>query len=196
MIVKICGITNREDALVAVAEGASALGFNFYRASPRYVAPERALEIASAVPAAVWKAGLFVNEPPEEALRIARETGMDVLQIHGNAEAFPAGIRLWKAIQVGPDFSYGELASEVAEAFLLDTPSGTLHGGTGEPFDWRRVRGAPGKVIVAGGLDEKNVRQAIEEAAPWGVDACSRLEAAPGRKDHLKLTKFLKAALS
>ena len=196
MIVKICGITNREDALVAVEGGASALGFNFYRESPRYIAPERVLEISGVVPAKVWKVGLFVNEPPEEALRVARETGMDVLQVHGNADAFPAGVRFWKAVRVGPEFSLGDLALEAAEALLVDTASDTLHGGTGKTFDWRLVRGAPGRVIVAGGLDENNVRQAIEEAAPWGVDVCSRLEAAPGRKDHLKLTKFLKAALS
>ncbi len=196
MIVKICGITNREDALVAVEGGASALGFNFYSASPRHIAPESAIEIAGMVPAKVWKVGLFVNESPEEALRIARETGMDVLQVHGNADAYPSGIRMWKAVRVGPEFSLDGLTQGAAEAFLVDTASDTLQGGTGKAFDWRLVRGAPGKVIVAGGLDEKNVRQAIEEAAPWGVDACSRLEAAPGRKDHLKLTKFLKAALS
>lgn len=196
MIVKICGVTTREDALVAAGEGASALGFNFYRSSPRYVTPERARDIAAALPAGVWKVGLFVNEVPEEALRIARETGMDVLQIHGNAAAYPAGPRIWKALPVGPDFDWAAVDASGAEALLLDAPSATLHGGTGTAFDWKRARSATAKVIVAGGLDELNVRQAIEEAQPWGVDACSRLEAAPGRKDHRKLVRFLKAALS
>jgi phosphoribosylanthranilate isomerase len=196
MIVKICGITNREDALVAVEGGATALGFNFYPASPRYVAPAQAQSIAGIVPARVWKVGLFVNAQPEAALGIAAQTGMDILQVHGNAGEFPAGIRLWKAVRVGPDFRFAELDSPTAEAFLLDTPSETLHGGTGQTFDWKVARGAPRKVILAGGLDENNVRQAIEEAMPWGVDACSRLEAMPGRKDHLKLARFLKAALA
>ncbi|MGC9971405.1 MAG: phosphoribosylanthranilate isomerase [Bryobacteraceae bacterium] len=196
MIVKICGITNREDALVAVDGGATALGFNFYPPSPRYVTPAQAQSIAGIVPEHVWKVGLFVNERPEAALGIAAQTGMDILQVHGNAEQFPAGIRLWKAVRVGPDFQFAELDAPHAEAFLLDTPSETLHGGTGQTFDWKLARGAPRKVIIAGGLDENNVRQAIEEAMPWGVDACSRLEAMPGRKDHLKLARFLKAALS
>ena len=196
MIVKICGLTNREDALAAVGEGASALGFNFYRNSPRYVTPERAREIAELVPARVWKAGLFVDELPEEALRIALAAGMDVLQLYGNAEAFPAGPRIWKAVRVGPDFDWAGVEAGNAEALLLDTASATLQGGTGLSFDWKLARHATAKVIVAGGLDETNVRQAIEEAQPWGVDACSRLEVAPGRKDHLKLARFLKAALS
>jgi phosphoribosylanthranilate isomerase len=196
MMVKICGITNREDALVSIEGGAAALGFNFFRESPRYLEPVRAREITAVVPASVWKVGVFVNEAPEEALRIAAETGMDILQIHGNAASFPPGIRLWEAVRVGPDFHPEQLDSPNAEAFLLDTASATLHGGTGVAFDWKVARGLPHKVIVAGGIDETNVRQAIDEAQPWGVDACSRLEAAPGRKDHLKLAKFLKAALA
>jgi phosphoribosylanthranilate isomerase len=196
MMVKICGITNREDALVAIDGGAAALGFNFYPASPRYVTPAQAQNIAGIVPSGVWKVGLFVNAQPEAALDMAAQTGMDILQLHGAAGEFPTGTRLWKAVRVGPDFQFAELDSPQAEAFLLDTPSETLHGGTGRTFDWKLARGAPQKVILAGGLDENNVRQAIQEAMPWGVDACSRLEALPGRKDHLKLARFLKAALS
>jgi phosphoribosylanthranilate isomerase len=196
MMVKICGITNREDALVSIEGGAAALGFNFFPESPRYLEPARAREIAAVVPAGIWKVGVFVNEAPEEALRIAEETGMDILQIHGNAVSFPEGIRLWQGVRVDAEFRPEQLDSPNAEAFLLDAASSTLHGGTGMAFDWKVARGLPQKVIVAGGLDETNVRQAIEEAQPWGVDACSRLEAAPGRKDHLKLTKFLKAALA
>jgi phosphoribosylanthranilate isomerase len=196
MMVKICGITNREDALVAVEGGAAALGFNFYPPSPRYVTPAQAEAIVEILPASVWKVGIFVNEAPPVAMAIAAQAGMDVLQIHGNADQFPVGIRLWKALRAGPGFHLAELDSSDAEAFLLDTPSESLYGGTGETFDWKVARGAARKVILAGGLDEKNVRQAIQEADPWGVDACSRLEALPGRKDHLKLAQFLKAALS
>jgi phosphoribosylanthranilate isomerase len=196
MMVKICGITNREDALVSVESGAAALGFNFYPESPRYVPPERAKSIVEILPVTIWKVGVFVDEAPESALRIAAEAGMDVFQAYVNAEAYPAGIRLWKVLRAGPEFSPTNLEDPKAEAFLLDTPSEQLHGGTGKTFDWKSVRGLPGKIVIAGGLDEKNVRRAIEEAEPWGVDACSRLEACPGRKDHLKLTRFLKAALS
>jgi phosphoribosylanthranilate isomerase len=196
MIVKICGIANREDALVSVECGAAALGFNFFPGSPRYVTPERAQNIVEVIPATIWKVAVFVNEAPENALRIAVAAGMDILQIHGNAADYPAGIRLWKALRMAQDFSPADLDDPRAEAFLLDTPSTVLHGGTGQTFDWKAARGLPGKVIIAGGLDDKNVRRAIEEAEPWGVDACSRLEASPGRKDHLKLTRFLKAALS
>jgi phosphoribosylanthranilate isomerase len=196
MMVKICGITNREDALVAIDGGAAALGFNFYAPSPRAVTREQAVEIAKIVPSNVWKVGVFVNERPEDAIRVAADSRMDVLQIHGNADEFPSGVRLWKAVRVVPNFQLAELDSPSAEAFLLDTPSETLHGGTGQTFDWKLARGATRKVILAGGLDEKNVRQAIEEAQPWGVDACSRLEASPGKKDHAKLTRFLKAVAS
>ncbi|MGE5570767.1 MAG: phosphoribosylanthranilate isomerase [Rhodospirillales bacterium] len=196
MIVKICGITNREDALVAVEHGAAALGFNFYSESPRYLTPEQAKHIVEVLPATIWKVGVFVDQTPEAALRIASEAGMDVLQIYGNSTGYPQGARLWKALRAGPGLSSALRDHPKAEAFLLDTPSDRLHGGTGETFDWKQARGLPGNIIIAGGLDEKNVRRAIEEAEPWGVDACSRLEACPGRKDHLKLTRFLKAALS
>lgn len=196
MMVKICGITNREDALVSAEGGAAALGFNFYKDSPRYLAPEQAKGIVEVLPVTIWKVGVFVNETPENALRIAAEAGMDILQIYGNAADYPPGVRLWRALRAGPEFSPACLDDPKAEAFLLDTPSEQLHGGTGKTFDWKAARGLPGNIVIAGGLDEKNVRQAIEEAEPWGVDACSRLEASPGRKDHLKLTRFLKAALS
>ena len=196
MMVKICGITNREDALVAVEGGAGALGFNFYSGSPRYATPAQVQRILVVVPRSVLKVGLFVNEPPAQALQTAAEAGMDILQVHGNADEFPTGARIWKAVRVEPEFEIANLSGTNAEAFLLDTPSDRLHGGTGNTFDWKRARGSAAKVIVAGGLDEKNVRLAIEQAEPWGVDACSRLEASPGRKDHLKLIRFLKAALS
>lgn len=196
MIVKICGITNREDALAAAEAGASALGFNFYPKSPRYISPAEAHKIVELLPATIWKVGVFVNEPPETASHIAAIAGLDILQVHRNAGQFSTGLRVWKAVRVGPDFDPSRLEGGAAEAFLLDTASETLHGGTGKTFDWTLVRGAEQKIVLAGGLDETNVRRAIEEARPWGVDACSRLESAPGRKDRAKMSRFLKAALS
>ncbi len=196
MIVKICGITNREDARAAVEGGASALGFNFYRKSLRYVSPNLINEILELLPANIWKVGIFIDDSPEVVLAVAERARLDVIQIYGNADGFPRGTRVWKAVRVDANFKPDQLGSTTAEAFLLDTPSDTLYGGTGQSFDWKLARSARQKVIIAGGLDETNVRRAIEEARPWGVDACSRLESAPGRKDHAKLARFLKAALS
>jgi phosphoribosylanthranilate isomerase len=195
MMVKICGITTREDARAAADAGASALGFNFYGRSPRHLAPEAALSILAVLPAAVWKVGVFVNEPSERVLALAGALGLDIVQLHGETEP-PAGLRVWKAARVGPQFHWSQLEAFPAEAFLLDTASEELYGGTGRTFNWALARGAGQKVILAGGLDETNVREAIRAAQPWGVDACSRLESSPGRKDHLKVARFIGAALS
>ncbi len=196
MMVKICGITNRGDALAAAAGGASALGFNFYPRSPRYIAPDLAEPILAELPAGVLKVGVFVNAPADAVAELARRLRLDVVQLHGDAAPVPAGLRVWRAVAVLPGFDAGSLDALEGEAFLLDAPAGSQYGGTGRSFDWSLARGARRNVIVAGGLDETNVRRAIEEAAPWGVDACSRLESAPGRKDHVRMAQFLKAALS
>jgi phosphoribosylanthranilate isomerase len=192
MMVKVCGITNREDALAAVEAGVSAIGFNFYRESPRYISPTGAALIAEKIPAAVWKVGVFVNETRESVAKIALDVGLDVAQLHGISEA--RGIRVWRALRADESL-VPHLGDDSVEALLLDTPSDELYGGTGKTFDWSRVRVHLKKIIVAGGLDASNVRQAIEQAQPWGVDACSRLEKSPGIKDHEKVRKFVKAAL-
>jgi phosphoribosylanthranilate isomerase len=191
MMVKICGITNLEDALAAIEGGAAALGFNFCRTSPRYIEPAAAAAIIAVLPAGIWKVGVFVDEPPAAVLRIARRAGLDIAQLHGHEspEDYPAGIRVWKAIRV----SNGQVSAPLecpAEAVLLDGPA------SGEGFDWARVPHGAGKLILAGGLDADNVRQAIAQVRPWGVDACSRLERAPGRKDPFKMAEFLEAALA
>ncbi len=192
MMVKICGITNLEDALAAAEAGASALGFNFWNRSPRYVAPEVARAIITELPAEVCNVGVFVNEKPETVTAIARDTGLDVVQLHGKETAgdFPEGLRVWKAIRIGPSFDRGALDQYPAEALLLDGAA------NGVAFDWKLAGGMARKVIVAGGLDAGNVAKAIAEARPWGVDACSRLEKSPGRKDHVKVAQFIKAALA
>ncbi len=193
MMVKICGITNREDALAAVEGGAAALGFNFWPRSPRAVTIEHAAELMAALPAGVLKAGVFVNQP--EAGEIARCLGLDVVQLCGEETPadYPSGVRVWKAVRVGENFMLPDCP---AEALLLDGPAGALHGGSGRTFDWRLAAGAARKIILAGGLDASNVREAIAAARPWGVDACSRLESSPGKKDHVKMAAFLKAALA
>ena len=194
MIVKICGITNPEDLEVAVEAGANALGFNFFPRSPRYVTPERAAALARQVPAGVLKVGVFVNEPAERIAKIAAQAALDVAQLHGECGA-PAGLRIWRAVAVGPGFDPASLAGGDAEALLLDAPAGELYGGTGRTFDWSRAEGLGVKFVLAGGLGPDNVAEAVRRLRPWGVDACSRLEAAPGRKDPEKVRAFVRAAL-
>jgi phosphoribosylanthranilate isomerase len=197
MMIKICGITNREDAVAAVEAGASALGFNFYRGSVRYIDPRVASGIA--VGLNVAKVGVFVNESPAEIARIAELMGLDVIQLHGDESAETANQhqgRVWKAFRVTNGWSAGELEPYSAEAFLLDAPARGNYGGSGEPFDWTRARGIKKKIILAGGLDASNVADAIKEVRPWGVDSCSRLESSLGRKDHEKMRRFIAAALA
>ncbi len=196
MMVKICGITNRGDALAAVDGGACALGFNFYPPSSRYIAPEPAQAILAALPPGVLKVGVFVNEPAASVAALAGQLGLDIVQLHGESPEIPARLRVWRALPVAPGFDVASLDPLPAEAFVLDAPSGSLYGGTGRSFDWSLARGARRPVILAGGLDETNVRRAIEQARPWGVDACSRLESSPGRKDHRRMAQFLEAARS
>ena len=193
MIVKICGITTQEDAAAAVDAGASAIGFNFYRNSPRYISPTGAAMIGEKLPPGVWKVGLFVNEPADIVARIALQVGLEVVQLHGTSEAL--GIRSWRACNVNDWDVAQDIDADCCEALLVDAPSDVLYGGTGTTFDWSRVKGIPKKIVIAGGLDAGNVQEAIERARPWGVDACSRIEQAPGLKDHEKMRKFVKAAL-
>ncbi len=187
MMVKVCGITRREDAVAAVEAGATALGFIFYPKSPRYVAPEKARALAEDLN--VWKVGIFVDESPAAIEVVMRAAKLDVAQIYGG-EA-PSGARVWKAFRVAKAFD-AEL-SKNAEAVLLDGEK------NGASFDWsiarQAVKESPAKVIVAGGLDASNVGEAIRIAQPWGVDASSKLEIEPGIKDHAKVRAFVRAAL-
>jgi phosphoribosylanthranilate isomerase len=188
MILKICGITSQEDATAAVAGGATAIGFNFYRRSPRYLAPERAAGIQSAP--GVRRVGVFVDEARERVEEIARIAALDVAQLHGGETPadYPASLAVWKAVRVGEVLDLSRWRDCPAEALLLDGPS------SGRSFDWRLAAAAPKPVILAGGLDAMNVAEAVALAHPWGVDACSRIESAPGKKDHRKMNEFLEAA--
>lgn len=194
MIFKICGITSAEDAAAAIEAGANALGFNFWPRSPRYVAPERAAGIVCG--GGVRRVGVFVNESPEEMEEIARIARLDVAQLHGEErpDEFPAGVPVWKAARVTAAFNFAPYENSTAEALVLDGPAGDLYGGSGQSFDWTLAAAVRKRVILAGGLDASNVARAIAAALPWGVDACSRIESAPGKKDHRKMHEFLKAA--
>jgi phosphoribosylanthranilate isomerase len=187
MMVKVCGITKREDALVAAEAGATAIGFIFYPKSPRFIDPEIAAELGAGLD--LWKVGVFVNESFASVGAVMRVAKLDVAQIYGG-EA-PVGARVWKAFRVSgafdPNLAHG------AEAVLLDGEK------NGASFDWKIARvvaeTSPAKVIVAGGLDAENVADAIRIARPWGVDASSKLEITPGVKDHNKVRTFVRAAL-
>jgi phosphoribosylanthranilate isomerase len=182
MMIKICGITRREDAEAAVEAGASALGFIFYPQSPRYVTWAKAAELSEGLP--VCKVGVFVDETPATIEAVMRAARLDVAQIYGGAA--PGGFRVWKAFRRAGAFDASLVLG--AEAVLLDGAE------TGIPFDWRVAQSATEKIIVAGGLDASNVAEAIHLARPWGVDASSRLESAPGIKDHERVRRFVKAA--
>lgn len=197
--VKICGITEREDAEAAIEAGADALGFNFYRASPRYIPLRRAARIIAGLPPFVVPVAVFVDESPRTIARIAREIGLRAVQLHGDespaALAELASLMVIKAFQVGANFRAGALRRYPADAFLLDGAAPGRRGGTGEKFNWRVARACRryGRVIVAGGLTPANVGQAVLEARPYAVDVASGVERAPGRKDHRAVRAFIAA---
>jgi phosphoribosylanthranilate isomerase len=193
MILKVCGITNAGDAAAAIAGGATAIGFNFYSRSPRYIAPESAG--AMRTPGAL-RVGVFVNETVAQIERIAGIAALDIAQLHGDESPaqYPAALTVWKAARVGADFTLELYENTPADALLLDGPAADLYGGAGRTFDWRVAARSGKRIVIAGGLDALNVARAVELARPWGVDACSRIESAPGIKDHRKMIDFLIAA--
>ena len=199
MLVKVCGVTDEDDALASIEAGATALGLNFWPRSPRYLSLDRARRLVSQLPAGVLKVGVFVDAAADEIAAAVEAAGLHIVQLHGQAggevPVLP-GVRLWRAQPVKPGFTAGSLNDASAEAYLLDAPAGTLHGGSGQTFDWSLIRGLRHRIVLAGGLDASNVADAIRTVQPWGVDACSRLESAPGKKDHRKVAAFVSAALA
>jgi phosphoribosylanthranilate isomerase len=193
MMIKVCGITNAADAPAAIVGGATAIGFNFYEKSPRFIAPHAAADI---VTSRVRRVGVFVNEQPSVIELFAGIARLDTIQLHGDEEVkdYPRNLVVWKAVRVNPDFSFTPYFRAPAEALLLDGPAADLYGGSGRSFDWALAAGSGHRIIIAGGLDGSNVARAIEIAHPWGVDACSRIESAPGIKDHTKMLDYLRAA--
>jgi phosphoribosylanthranilate isomerase len=202
VLVKICGITNLEDALAATEAGADALGFNFYPPSARFVTPELARGIIDRLPPSVLSVGVFVNEGgPEVVERIASEAGVAAVQLHGDEP--PAYCRalkdrlVIKALRVRRDFRPEDAVQYRTEAILLDAFCADVRGGTGRTFDWslaQQTRELVPKLFLAGGLTPDNVRAAIEEVGPYAVDACSGVERSPGRKDASRMRAFVDAA--
>ncbi len=189
-----------EDALLAVELGASALGFNFYPPSPRYISPAEASAIILQLPPLVVMVGVFADETDaEHVAAVAREAHVAAVQLHG-PRFFLANTRLRhylviRAVAVANGFKPEELTGLNASAFLLDAFDPNLIGGTGKTIDWTLAREAKrfGRVILAGGLTPENVGQAIREVRPFAVDVASGVESAPGRKDHAKLRAFFAA---
>ena len=200
--VKICGITNVEDARFAVEMGADALGFNFYKKSPRVITPERVRDIVSELPPFVTAVGVFVNERRETIERIANVASLGALQLHGDetpefCKEFSRPVV--RVLRVGETLVAGQIepyAEAGVTTFLLDKAKEGFYGGTGETFDWRAAVFAKsyGRVILAGGMTPDNVREGIESVSPYAVDTSSGVESEPGRKDHAKVKAFIENA--
>ncbi len=208
--VKICGLTNLEDARVAVDAGADLLGFIFYAKSPRYVAPEQVATIACALrddgarlPRLV---GVFVNASVAEIQRIAAQVGLDHVQLHGNENAdwfAPLAGRAYKAVRPADAASaqassvqFAPLGCATGPTLMIDAYDPQAYGGTGKQTDWHVAADLARQydgLLLAGGLTPENVAAAIELVQPWGVDVASGVEAEPGRKDHAKVRAFVQA---
>jgi phosphoribosylanthranilate isomerase len=201
-LIKICGITNLNDAHAAVAAGADALGFNFYKPSPRYIAPETAREIIDTLPDSILTVGVFVNEESPEAVKaIANRSGVKAVQLHGDEspDYCRALNSVIKNFSVSNDFDVNQIRAYEVDAIMLDTKDNRLHGGTGRVFDWsiaQRVSRIVPKLYLAGGLSPENVSEAIEMVQPYAVDACSSLEDKPGIKNHERMRIFVSAVRS
>ncbi len=199
--VKICGITNIDDARAAVNFGADALGFVFFPESPRNITVEHAGEIIRALPPFVTTVGVFVNRQPDELRSIIQETGLDAAQLHGTEPPDICGQlsgRVIKGIRVKELSDLDPLEHYCVSAYLLDTYSPDSFGGTGRIFNWDIAVEAKryGPIILAGGLTPDNIQDAVEHVRPYAVDVSSGVEAEKGRKDHEKMRLFIHRAKS
>ena len=197
--IKICGITNLEDALAAADAGADALGFNFYKKSPRYIEPDKAAEIIAQLPPFIMPVGIFVNEREEKIRENQALTCIQAIQLHGDerpefCQRF--GGRVIKAFQVRDKESLKNMAHYRVSAYLLDSYKDGVRGGTGVTFDWHLAVGAKtfGKVILDGGLTPENVAEAVRLVQPYGVDVAGGVEREKGVKDHAMVRKFISEA--
>lgn len=194
---KVCGITSLEDARAVIAAGAEYLGFNFYRKSPRYIAPAQARFIIEQLPDNVISVGIFVNEArPEDVIEVLKMSGAQLAQLHGDEDAnYCAGVgagQVIKALRVSDNFDIRQVLDYPAAAVLLDAFDKNLYGGTGKTANWEIAREAAmlAKVFLAGGLSPENIADAIRAVAPFAVDVNSGVESAPGKKDAAKLRKL------
>lgn len=196
MFVKICGTTSEEDALLAVAMGADALGFIF-APSTRQIAPAKARDIVRRLPPEIITIGVFRDETPERVVEIVNSTGLRGAQLHGRETPEQTQHVKSRVPMVIKAFAAGDLAIRQARDYgadivMLDAPS----PGSGQVFDWRLTEGVPDGVrfLLAGGLTPDNVQEAIAQVKPWGVDVATGVEESPGRKDARKVRAFIAAA--
>ncbi len=193
--VKICGITNYEDAAAAMDMGADLIGFNFYAESPRYVPPEDAAKIINKLPAFADIAGVFVNSTFEQIRQVIKMCQLNWVQLHGDetpefCESFLSlNVKTMKAIRVKEQKDIKKAESFFTDAILLDAFHPEKYGGTGITFDWNIVGHIGKRIFLAGGINPDNAVSAIELGV-YGIDVCSGVEAEPGRKDHKKMKKL------
>lgn len=205
--IKICGITSLDDARVAIEAGADMLGFNFYRPSARFIDQHEARKIIDRVKreSEVSAVGIFVDEPLESVIETVRISGVDAVQLHGDESAAycaelksgVSGITIIKALRVSDSFQPETVTSYPVDAIMLDAFHDSLRGGTGKTIDWEiaeKTRELVPQFFLSGGLSPENVAEAIERVQPYAVDACSRLELSPGRKDSSRVKAFVRAA--
>jgi len=197
MKVKICGITNLEDALSSINAGCDALGFVFYKKSPRYIAPEKAKEIIKKLPENIIKIGVFVNEKEKQIRRIAELCNLGMLQFHGDespkfCKKF-AAYKVIKVFRLREKIDLSKILRYNTFAYLFDTFVKHKPGGTGARFNWDLLSRLNIKqpIFLSGGLNQKNIQQAIKTVHPEWVDVSSSVELAPGKKDPKKVNKFI-----
>jgi phosphoribosylanthranilate isomerase len=201
--VKICGITDLEYALAALFSGADAIGFVFYKKSPRYISPAKARNILRILPKKIIRVGVFVNEKVKVVKKIAEICGLDMLQFHGKES--PAYCRRFKeykvikAFRVDKNLDFNEISKYQTSAYLFDTYKKNQIGGTGKKFNWnllKQVVKIKQSIFLSGGLTVSNVNEAVRLLKPDWVDASSSLELSFGKKDHQKIQAFINAARS
>lgn len=202
-LVKICGITNLEDALATIDAGADALGFNFYSPSPRYISPAAARVIVDQLPKEILTVGVFVNELAETVKQIANEVALGAVQLHGeepvNYCTALSELFVIKVFRVNRTFKRDDVTRYEVPAIMLDAFDATVRGGTGQVIDWelaREVNRVAPRLFLAGGLSPENVGMAVKEVRPYAVDACSALEQLPGKKDINRVNAFVRAVRS
>ena len=196
--VKVCGTTSLKDALFAVESGADALGFVFYKKSPRCISQKEVKDIVVQLPPFVETVGVFVNEASDKVNRIAEQCRLTAVQLHGDeSPAFCRRIkrRVIKVFRVLDADSFKGISNYDVSGFLLDSYNDESRGGTGKAFDWNLALRAKkqGPIILAGGLNPYNVYTAIHRVKPYGVDVCSGVEKSPGVKDFIKIDEFIKS---
>ena len=200
LFVKICGMTQLPDALHAVGHGADALGFVFWPQSPRYISPDRAAGIIAALPDGVSTVGVFVNETVDGIKRVAVETGISTIQLHGDeAPTYADGLDwpVFRATTV-EQIEQVSAAWPTGTTFVIDTADPVRRGGTGRTVDWQQAASAARarRIVLAGGLTPDNVADAVGMVRPFGVDVSSGVEDAPGVKNEDKVARFLASARS